>query len=217
MNEITQNLVVLLVLAAIAGAVFLFVRRHQARNEQELRQWADANGWEYQSLRDSLAWGTRFTAPAWTIEALSRSQGPEAGPGSSNIAMTTTWRANRPGSTLLIGPRAYTADLGPMGDTLLRQVMEITLGAEAAGVKEISAGSDPFRQSYAVWARDAEEAKEWLDAGLEAALLSWRGEKPIIKRTSDRLSIELRGVRLKKSDEIAALADLGQLLLKHPK
>ena len=212
MNEIFQNLVVLLALAAVASGIFLVVRRHQTRNEQELRQLAADKGWEYLSLREPLAWGSRITAASWTIEALSRSQGLEAGPGSSNIGMTTTWRAALPGSTLLIGPRAYTASIGPLGDMLLRQVMEITLGAEAAGVKEISAGSETFRQSYAVWAGDAAAAKDLISSGLETALLSWQGEKPIIKRMSDGLSIELRGVRLKKRDEILALADLGQLI-----
>jgi hypothetical protein len=214
MSEIIYNFVVLLGLAAIAGGIFLAVRRHQARNEQELIDLAAENGWEYQSLREPLARSTRFTTPAWNIEALSRSKGPEAGPGSSNIAMTTTWRADRPGSTLLIGPRANTVDLGPLGDALLRKVMEIALGADAAGVNEIAVGSGAFRRTYAVWAGDASEASQLLDAELDAALLSWQGEKPIIKRTSDGISIELRGVRLKKRDEILALAGLGQLLLK---
>jgi hypothetical protein len=213
MSEIFQNIVVILVLAVVVGALFLFIRQRQARNQQELRQLAAENGWEYQTLREPLAWGTRFTAPSWTIEALSRSQGPEAGPGSSNIAMTTTWRADLPGNTLLIGPRSYTADLGPMGDMLLRQVMELTLGPESAGVREVTAGSDTFRHAYAIWARDAVAAHGLLDPGLEAALLTWPGEKPVIKHTSDGISIELRGVRLKKRDEILALAGLGQTLL----
>ena len=213
MNEISQNLVVILIIAVIVGALFLFIRQRQARNDRELRQLAAENGWEFQTLREPLAWGTRFAAPTWTIEALSRSQGPEAGPGSSNITMTTTWRADLPGSTLLIGPRSHTARLGPMGDMLLRQLMELALGTEAAGVREVPAGSEAFRHAYAIWARDAVAAVSLLDDGLEAALLAWHGEKPLIKRTSDGISIELRGVRLKKRDEILALAGLGLTLL----
>lgn len=100
-----------------------------------------------------------------------------------------------------------------MGDMLLRQVMEITLGAEAVGVDEIPVGSETCRQSYAIWAGDAAAAKELVGSDREAVLLSWRGGKPIIKRTSDGLSIELRGVRLKKHDEILALAGLGLTFL----
>lgn len=35
---------------------------------------ATENGWEYQRLREPLAWGTRLTTPTWTIAALSRSK-----------------------------------------------------------------------------------------------------------------------------------------------
>lgn len=45
-------------------------------------------------------------------------------------------------------------------------------------------------------------------------MLASRGEKPVIKRTSAGLAIELRGVRLKQREEIEALVALGQLLLQ---
>lgn len=214
MSEIHQNILVIVVVAVIVGAIFLLIHQQQARSEQELRELASANGWEYQALREPLAWGVRITAPTWTIEALSRSHGAEAGPGSSNIAMITTWHSDLAGSTLLIGPRpSDAANLGPMGSLLLQKAMELTLGAEAAGVREVAAGSEALRRDYSIWASDGAKTEELLTADVEAALLAWRGEKPFVKRTSGGLSIELRGVRLKKRGEILALASLGETLL----
>jgi hypothetical protein len=44
--------------------------------------------------------------------------------------------------------------------------------------------------------------------------LSWKGEPVLVKRTSDGLSIELRGVRLHKAAELRAMIQLGELILE---
>lgn len=211
MDDITLNLIVLAALALLGGLVFLLVRRNQTQNEQELRQLAAENGWQYESIREPLAWGLKLTSPRWTLEAISRSSGRESGPGSSDVAMLTVWRAPAPGSTFLIGPRAGQVKLGGFGDMLQRQVLQLALGAEADGVREIQTGSAIFQQAYTLWAQNPEDVR--ISPALESALLNWKGIQPVIKRTSEGLTIELRGTRLSKPADLRALAQLGELLL----
>lgn len=211
MDDITLNLLVLAVLAIAGGLIFLLIRGKQAQNEQQIRQMAAENGWTYQSIREPLAWGLKLTSPRWTLEALSHSSGRESGPGSSDIAQNTVWRANSPGATFLLGPRAGQADLGGFGDLLQQQVLQLALGADADGVREIQAGSAAFQQKYMLWARNPDADR--ISPALESALLNWKGVKPVIKRTSEGLTIELRGTRLEKPAEIGALVQLGETLL----
>jgi len=211
MDDILLNLIVLVALALIGGGIWLFVRRKQAESAQQIIQLAAEKGWEYEALREPLAWGLRLTSPRWTLEALSRASGKETGPGSSDVAMSTTWRAETPGSTLLLGERQSQAKLGGLGDLLVRQVLQLALGADANGLTEVQAGGEAFRQAYMLWAQNPTEIL--LTSSLESALLDWKGVKPLIKRTSEGLIIELRGVRLQKADEIKALVQLGEALL----
>lgn len=213
MDDITLNLITLAVFALLGGVIFFIVRRKQAESEQEIIQMAAEHGWRYESIREPLIWGLRLISPRWTLEAISRSSGKETAPGSSDIAMSTTWQANAPGSTVLIGPHTSQASLGGFGEMMARQVLQLALGADADGLTEVQAGSETFQRSqkYMLWAQDATEIP--LTSSLESALLNWKGEKPLIKRTSEGLTIELRGVRLQKTNEINALAQLGETLL----
>lgn len=213
MNDILLNLIVLAAIALAGAGIFLFVRHKQAGNEQELRQMAANHGWTYESIREPLAWGLRLKSPQWNLEALSRASGKEVAPGSSDVAMSTTWHAEAPGSTWMMGARSSQANLGSFGDTLTRHVMQLALGADASGLSEIQAGSSAFRQKYMFWAQDPAEAEKMLTPMLESALLAWKGPAPIIKRTSGGLNIELRGVRLKKTGDILNLVRLGEIFL----
>lgn len=211
MNDLTLNLLVLVVLALLGGLVFFLVRRTKAENEQKIIRLALKNGWQYASIREPLAWGLRLTSARWTLEAISRSSGGETAPGSSDVAMSTTWQAPNPGSTLLIGERTSSASPGGMGERLTLQVLRLALGADANGVVEVSAGSDAFRQKYSIWAQKPADLQ--LTPAIESALLDRKGEKPLIKRTSAGLFLELRGVRLQKADEILIFVQLGEALI----
>ncbi len=213
MNDITLNLIVLAILVLVGGGIFLFFRSRQADNTRDLAQLAAHYGWTYESIREPLAWGLRLKTSQWTLEALSRSSGREVGPGSSDISMSTTWQADAPGSTLLIGPRTTQANLGNFGDMLTRQVLQLALGTDADGLKEVQAGSSTFRQKYMLWAQDNTAAERLLTPALELALLAWKDKKILIKRNSAGLNIELRGVRLKKFEDLRALVQLGENFL----
>jgi hypothetical protein len=213
MDNITLNLVVLAGLALIGGLIFFLARRGQAENEQKIIRMAAGEGWTCEPIREPLAWGLRLRSTQWTLEALSRSSGQEAGPGSTNVAMSTTWQAEARGSTLLIGARTSQANLGGFGDMLTRQVLQLALGTDAQGLNEVQAGSETFRRKYMLWAVDPAEMERLVTPRLESALLAWKGPAPLIKRLSGTMTIELRGVRLKKADELRQLVMLGETLI----
>jgi len=124
--------------------------------------------------------------------------------------MSTLWQADLPGSILLIGPRTSEVNLGVLGDTLTRQVIQMAFGADANGLKEVQTGSEAFHQKYILIAQNAAEVKILFDAELEAALVNWQGSPLVIKRTSKGLSLELRDVRLQKPEDLLALVQLGE-------
>jgi hypothetical protein len=211
MNDIFLNLLVLVSLTLLAGLVFFIVRRSQKAGEKKILELAAEKGWKYESVREPLLWGFRLVATHWALESISRSSGQATSPGSSNITMQTVWHANAPGNTLLIGERTSQVDLGELGERLTRQVLQLALGGDADGLVEVRAGSEAFRRQYMLWARDPEGFR--VSPALESALLNWKGVKPLIKRTSKGLTIEVRGVRLKTADRILDLVQLAEILL----
>jgi hypothetical protein len=213
MDDISLNLVVLAFFVLLGGGIFYLVRRNQAQNEQNLRTMAAEHGWTYEPVREPLSWGIRLISTHWTLEALSHSSGQTPDSGSSNVAMTTTWTANAPGSTLLIGPVTSRANLGGFGEMLTRQMLQLALGVEAEGLSEIRAGSETLRQKYMVWAQDAALVERILTPALESVLLGWKGVLPLIKRTSRGLTIEIRGVRYKTAVDLTRFVQLGEQLL----
>ena len=213
MNDILLNLFVLAVFAIIAVGILLFVRSKQAEQKEEIQRMAAERGWSYESLREPLAWGERIKGANWTLEAISTSSGRETGPGSSDVSMLTTWRADAPGSTLLIGKGSAQANLGAMGDALTQKVLKMALGSDASDLVQVDVGSPEFRSQYMVWAQEPAEAGKLVSPSLQAALMQWKGEPPVIKRTSQGLIIEVHGAHLKKPDELTAIIQIGELLL----
>jgi hypothetical protein len=211
MDDITLNLIALAFFVLLGGTVFLLVRRRKAKTEQQILQMAAENGCTVETIREPLTWGLRLASANWTLQALSRSNGTDSASGASNVEMSTIWRAPVPGSTLLIGPRSSQANLGGMGEMLTRKVLELALGAGAEGLKEVQAGSESLRQKYMLWAQEPVELENLLTPAFENALLTWKSEPVFIKRTAGELSIELRGVRLQKADELRAMLQLGEL------
>ncbi len=213
MDDISLNLLVLAVFILVAAFIFWLVRKKQSAKKLEIAQMAAIEGWNVETIREPLAWGVRLKSDRWIFEALSRSDGRESGPGSSNIAMMTSWWADYPGSTILIGPRTSRVELGGMGDALVRQVLQMALGPYANGIVEVQSGNEAFRKVFMVWAQEPAEVERLLTPSLESILMSWRGVRPFIKRTTEGIGIELRGVHLENADEIRALINLGKLLI----
>jgi hypothetical protein len=215
MDDITLNLIVLTVFAVLGLGIFLFVRRKQAEKEQKVIQMAAQYGWDYESIHEPLAWGLRLKSADWSLEAVSRSDGRETSPSSTDIQMSTVWRAAQPGSTLLIGGRTSQANLGSLGESITRQVLHSALGADASGLKEIQFGSTVFRQKYMLWAQDSIEAERLVTPAVQTILLDWKGTPPpLIKRVSGLLSIEIKGKRINNPEEIFSILNLGNLIVE---
>jgi hypothetical protein len=228
MDDIALNLISLAFFILVGGGIFLLVRRSQAENDHKIAQMAAENGWTLESIREPLVWGLRLKSARWILEALSRSSGSDAAPGSSNVEMSSTWQADAPGSTLLIGPRTSQSNLGyhpksstgyhlesfmgTMGGMLTRQVLRLALGEDADGLNEVQAGSVALRQKYMLWAQQPAELEGLLTPAVESALLAWKGAPVFVERTSSGLNIELRGVRLQNAAELHALIQLGELI-----
>jgi hypothetical protein len=211
MDEITLKLLVIAAVGLLAGTIFLLVKRQQAHAEQALLQFAVENGLKYEKMRTPLASGFRLDGSGWSLESASRSSGQPTGEaGSSNIRLDTLWHTDLPGSALLIGERMSNADLGGFGEMLMRQFLQMALGSEADGLQEVQTGSLEFRQKYVVFARSPDAFRP--GPALESALLNWRGQKPLIRRTADGLDIEIRGARLQKPEELLQLINFGKIL-----
>jgi hypothetical protein len=207
LNDILSNIIVIVILAAAGGGVFLFVRRKQAADGQMLTRMAGEYGWQVETVREPLAWGVRITGRGWTLEALSRSSGAEAGPGSSNVAMSTRWQAERGGSSLMLGPRrSNAAAAGQLAAPLMRMFSGVDMS-------EIPWKDAALAGKYMLWAQDPAEAEAWQAPQVVAALLGWKKVPPVVRRDRSGLHMELAGERLKSADDLLAFIRIGEALL----
>ncbi|KAF0107507.1 MAG: hypothetical protein FD146_1541 [Anaerolineaceae bacterium] len=207
MNEVLSNVIVIIILAVLGGGIFLFARRRQAAAEKRLAQTAQEHGWQLETVREPLVWGMRITGRGWTLEALSRSSGAEAGPGSSNVAMSTRWQADRGGSTLALGPRRGDAGLaGQFAGPLMRKFT-------GADMREVQLKDAALAGKYMLWAENPAEAGSLFTPGVEAAMLAWKKVPPVVRRDGSGLQMEIAGERLKKPDDLLAFIRIGEALL----
>lgn len=213
MNEIVLNLLVILGVSIIAAGTFYFVSQKKKTSEQELRMFADQNGWKIDFKRKPLEKVIKITAREWTLESIVRSEGREAGPGSTNWELKTTWFASRPGSTVLIGPRTTQPINDLHAEKLIKQIMTAALGKDADGLKEVTIGSVEFMEHYMVWTQDDERINSFLTPNLQYQLIKWVKKPLLIKRTSGGITIELKGENLKTPDQIESFISLGEQII----
>jgi hypothetical protein len=213
LKDLLPHLAVLVGVGLLVALIFWLVHRHQAAQLRAVQELAAQRGWKLEPFREPLAWGERLSAGTWMLEAASRSHGREHGPGSSDVSMTTRWRAPMTGSRLIIGRRPAGAALGDLGAGLARRALELLLGEQIAGLQEVQSGSEALRARYMLWAEPGAGLEELLTPAVEAALLGWEGPDPVIRRRAGALEIELAGAHLKKPTELSALVALGEALL----
>jgi hypothetical protein len=213
MDDITLSLLVILAAGLLVIIIFVLVRRNRSEQEKKLAQMALERGWRLELVKERLAYGQRIHHHDWVIELLTESSGNPEAEGSSNVTASTVWKAPVTGSTVLVGPRTTQISLGGLGETITRQLLQMALGEEAVGLEEVKAGSEDFQKRYMIWAKDREVVVRLINPFFESTLLNWAKYAPMIKRTAQGLSIELRNFQLKKPEEIDTLAKLGEFLL----
>ena len=213
MDELTQTLLVILATGLLVILIFVLVRRYRSEQEKRLAQMALERGWKLELVKERLVYGQRIHHQDWVIELLTESSGKPEAEGSSNVAASTVWRAPGSGSTVLVGPRTTQISLGGLGETITRQLLQMALGEEAEGLEEVKAGSGEFQKRYMIYAKDPEVVVRLINPFFESTLLNWAKYAPMIRRTAQGLSVELRNFRLKKPEDIETLAKLGEFLL----
>ncbi len=214
MDDITLNLIVIFIAAVLGLGIFLILRSKKAKEEQHLHDWAKSHGWQFESVHEPLMGGFRIKSDQWVLASISQSSGREAGPGSSEISMQTTWRTAQPGSTIIIGTRPQQAQLDVLSQPFAQKALQWLAGDQISGLSEIKTGSTSFQQRFILLAQDEAIAEKFLGSGLETALLSWKGPNLLIKQSADGLSIYLKGTRLKKEEDVLELIRLGELLTR---
>ena len=213
MNDITLSLIVILATGLLVILIFVLVRRNRSVQEKRLAQMALERGWRLELVKEPLSYGQRIHHRDWVIELLTESSGKPEAEGSSNVTASTVWKAPVTGSTVLVGPRTTQISLGGLGETITRQLLQMALGEEAEGLEEVKAGSGEFQKRYMIYAKDPEMVVRLINPFFESTLLNWSKYAPMVKRTAQGLSVELRNFRLKKPEEIDTLAKLGEFLL----
>jgi hypothetical protein len=208
MDDITANLIVLAVLLLLGGAILLIVRRRSAARWVELERVAHEQRWRLEKVRQPHEGGVRIEGRGWTLEALARSSGTEAGPGSSDMDTFTRFRADRPGSTLLLGGRLSP---GSLPESLLRPAVQMLTGQD---LPEVPLRNPALGGRYMLRAADPAEAESWLTHAAEAALLAWEGTPPLIRRDDSGLEMKIQGERLMKAEDLLAFVRMGEALLE---
>ena len=191
MNDLVLNLIVIAGFVVVGGIVLIVVLQKQKQNQQKLTDFAKQKGWHLEHIHKPLEKGFRFTTSRWVLESMKRSDGVEAGPGSSEWELKTTWTANQGGSMVLVGFKMSQVDLGISGDLLMKQVFVAAMGEAAKDLNQVHLGSKDFQEKYMVFAQDEAEADRFITPAVQSALLSWQGAPLVIKRTERGTSLEL--------------------------
>lgn len=213
MNDVTLSLLVILATGLLVILIFVLVRRHRSEQEKQLAQMALERGWKLELEKERLSYGQRIHHRDWMIELMTQSSGYPEAQGSSNVIASTVWKAPVTGSTVLVGPRSTQISMGGLGETITRQLLQMALGEEAEGLEEVKVGSEEFQKRYMIWAKDPEVVVRLINPFFESTLLHWSKYAPMVRRTAQGLSVELRNFRLKKPEEIETLTKLGEFLL----
>ncbi|HSM24402.1 MAG TPA: hypothetical protein VK856_06015 [Anaerolineaceae bacterium] len=145
MDDNILSLLVILTVGLLVVLILVLSRRNRAAKEKALAQMALERGWKLERVNERFVYGQRIRHNDWVIESLIESSGKPEAQGSSNVMASTVWKAPVTGSTVLIGPRTTQINLGGFGETITRQLLQMSLGEEAEGLKEVKDGSKEFK------------------------------------------------------------------------
>ncbi len=214
MGDALSGLIVAAVTAVAVAGIFFWTGRARARRIGALRELCRRRGWTYEPLGGPLRHGHRIEGDGWLFEAVSRSSGREAGPGSSDWDHATLWTAlgADPGrGTFILGLNpGGMRDLSRMPPGLLSRF----LGPEAAGMRPYPAGQR-LEPRFMLLARAAPPAMGLLDGDCEELLAAWPVALPLVVRSSPaRLELRIAGKRLEAPQDVERLVELGQSFLR---
>jgi hypothetical protein len=215
MNDMQSGLIVAAVTAVAVAGIFHWTGRAGKRKIEALQELCRRRGWRHERVSGSLQHGQRIAGDGWTLEAVSRASGREAGPGSSDWSHATLWSAHGEdpgrGSFILGLNPGGMRDLARMPAGLLARF----LGPEAAGMRPYPAGGR-LEPRFVLLAREAPPAMGFLDGRSQELLAAWPASQPLVVRSSPaRLELRVAGRRLEKPADVERLVELGQSFLQH--
>jgi len=212
MNEGLLNILVITGTLIIIGAIFFVTNRRKKADEQALQKLSSENDWQVFFIRESLRSGLVITGENWRFESTATSSGRESGPGSSDIALRTTWSANLPGSPVYISSKPANASLSGASVRAAQALLQFMSDSTMQNLRESQAGSSRLHQRYRVWAQDDGAVAQLLTPEVETGLLEWAGAPLLIRQDTDGLVVEINGFQIKKPGEILSVIQLGQAL-----
>ena len=211
MQDLFTSFFVILSTVLIIAVIFTLAKINQNKKEKMIRNIADSRGWKYQKIHQGSGNGYSLKSHDWTLEVI-----PSSDESHNANGQSLWWAANtRPGKDiLLIGPQPAKNNLGTLNGLLIQQAATLFLGERAEAVKEVYIGSIAFDQKYRVLSNSDSAAKDLITTTLERELIEWPIKiLPIIKVLPERISIEIPGYHIQRSEEIEAIIHLGEILL----
>ena len=212
MNDVIPGLVVALVTAIVVAGIFLWTARAKRDRIEALRSLCVQRGWQYVHDNGALHHGHRIAGDGWAFEAVSRSSGREAAPGSSDWGHSSQWSAAGvdPGrSTFILGSRPAGM---PAISLMPPAIFSRLLGEEIAGLQPLDAGGS-LAEKYVLFAPAGAGAGKLMPARAQELLRLWPAGLPLVVRSSPaRLWLQVMGRRLEKPEEVVRLIELGESL-----
>ncbi|KPL72036.1 hypothetical protein ADN00_16250 [Ornatilinea apprima] len=228
MNDILLNLIVLVVFAALGLLLFIFLQNRKKQKDAQFIQMAKEKGWEVERIQQPLLSGYRVrgrnTACEWTIESLAEASPRDAGPGSSEVGLSTRWWTKDVALAdrgLVFGPVNNPGDaqmLASMGGAMFSKVIHGLLGEDAdwaADLALVNAGSDQFRQKYLCLASEKEDAIRVLQPGIEKLMLALADRhRVVIKLTPAGLEIRIPTEQMLDRTSLDLMVNLGTAIVE---
>lgn len=228
MNDILLNLIVIVVFAALGLLLFIFLQQRKKQKDAQFVQMAKEKGWEVERIQQPFRSGYRVrgrnSACEWTIETLAESSPREAGPGSSDVSLSTRFRTKDialPDRGMVFGPVNNPGDaqmLASISGAMFSKAIHVLLGEDAdwaADLALVNAGSDPFRQKYLCLASEKEDAIRVLQPGIEKLMLALADQhRVVIKLTPAGLEISAPSEQLLDHASLEMIVSLGKALVE---
>lgn len=212
MGDAIAGMIVAGVTAILVAGIFMLAGRAKKRKIEALRTLCARRGWEYVHDSGPLHHGHRIAGDGWVFEAISRSSGREAAPGSSDWGHSSQWSAagEDPGrSTFILGSRPAGM---PAISLMPPMILSRFLGDEAAGLQPLDAGG-PLAERFVLFAAAGAEVGKLMPAPAQELLRFWPAGLPLVVRSSPaRLWLQVANKRLEKPEEVVRLIELGESL-----
>jgi len=222
MDELTINLIVIAVTGAAIAGLFIFLAARKRQRLADFEAAANARGWRVRRIEGALESGVSVEGGAsgmpWTLEAKSTASDTSAGPGSSEVSLSTRWRGRlaMPAERAVVaGPVPAGMDVralldGPMAAMALAKLLG---RREAAWADRLRPVDVPGMDSLFCLAEDAADARRLFVADAIRALAALPMHlRPVVKLRTEYLELSLDGQRLDSAEDMAALVALGEAL-----